>query len=119
MNRVFLLGRLGHEPAPRRTRGGKTVMEMRVATRRPGRGGEETTDWHQVRVWEQLAEACAEHLRAGSPVAVEGQLRAESWIDREGTAHSRTFVLGDRVHFLPDPRPAPKAQGTPSVDAVG
>lgn len=103
MNRVFLMGRLGHAPMPRRTKGGKMVLELRIATRRPNRSGEDTTDWHQVRVWEQLAEVCARHLQCGSPVAVEGQLRTESWIDREGIAHNRVFVLGNQIHFYPEP----------------
>ena len=100
INRVFLLGRVGEPVTLRRTRGGHALLELRLATRRPGRSGEELTDWHRCRLWGELAEQCGRHLTAGDAVAVEGQLRVESWIERSGDAQQRVFVQVDRAHFI-------------------
>ena len=101
MNKVMLLGRVGAPIAPRKTRGGVMLLELRLATRRPTRSGEEATDWHRVRLWGRLAEQCSEELAAGDPLAVEGQLRTEGWIDREGRTHQRAFIHAEQVHLIP------------------
>ena len=101
MNRVILLGILGEPVRPRRTRSGVMVLDVRLATRRPGRAGDEVTDWHQVRLWGPLAEQCVSEAAVGDPLGVEGQLRGESWIDREGITHQRVYIHGERVHLVP------------------
>ena len=104
VNKIFLLGRLGRDPELRTTATGRQFTDLRLATNRSVRKGEEWTevaDWHQVRVWERTAELCVGRLSKGSPVAVEGQLRSDQWQNENGDKRSRTYVVGDRVHFLP------------------
>lgn len=101
MNRVILLGQVGPPLVPRKTQSGVTILDLRLATRRAGRAGDEVTDWHRVRLWGALAEQCIEAVSPGAPMAVEGQLRVESWIDREGVAHQRTYIHGERLHLIP------------------
>lgn len=103
MNRVVLLGRVGAPLSQRRTRSGVMILELRLATRRSDRGRDEVTDWHQVRLWGTQAEQCSAILQPGDPLAVEGQLRMESWIDSEGTTHQRAFIYGERAHLIAEP----------------
>ena len=59
INKVELLGRVGADPEMRYTASGIAVTQLRLATDRVRKGGESETDWHQIVVWDKLAEACA------------------------------------------------------------
>jgi len=105
LNKIFLMGHLGQTPEIKQTANGKSYTDLKMATNRAVLKGEQWTeqaDWHQVRVWERTAEQCSNHLSKGSPIAVEGQLRTDNWTNKDGEHRSRTYVLGDRVHFLPN-----------------
>ena len=109
INQIFLLGRIGHDPDLKQTANEHCYLNLSVATNRSVRRDdkwEEITDWHQVRTWNQTAELCTRVLTKGSPIAVEGHLRTDQWVDQNGDKHSRTYVHADRIHFLPHARPA-------------
>ena len=103
-NKVLILGRVGHTPELKQTTNGQQFLDLRIATNRPVRQGEEwseVADWHSVRLWARDAERCADRLRKGSPIAVEGTLRTNSWTDDNQQKRSKTFVHADRAYFLP------------------
>jgi single-strand DNA-binding protein len=57
---------------------GKAVVNLRIATTdqwRDKQTGEskESTEWHNVAMFDRLAEIAAEYLRKGSQVYIEGQ----------------------------------------------
>jgi single-strand DNA-binding protein len=69
----------------------------------------ERTEWVKVEVWGNTAEACAQHLRKGSQVYVEGKMQTDKWQDRDGNDRWTTKVRADTVQFLGKPsgtRPA-------------
>ena len=99
MNKVMLFGRVGAQPELRKTNGGTSVTELRVATRGFS-NGEETTDWHSVVVWDKQAETVERYVGKGEQVVVEGSLRTRSWEDRDGNKRSKTEVHAHRVHFV-------------------
>jgi len=107
INRIFILGRIGHDPELKKTANNHSYTLLRIATNRPIRkedSWEEITDWHQVRTWDHNAELCVQMIKKGAPVAVEGQLRTDSWIDPQGERRSKTYVHADKIHFLPNKR---------------
>lgn len=107
INRVFLLGHLGHDPVVRHTPTGRAVCDLRLATNRSIKKGETWTDevdWIPVRMWEQKAELALRFLKKGSPLAVEGQIREERWTDTQNNKRSRLFVYADTLHLLPGAR---------------
>ena len=59
INKVELLGRVGTDPEMRYTPNGTAVTNLRLATDRYRRDGEDATDWHTVIVWGKTAEAGA------------------------------------------------------------
>jgi single-strand DNA-binding protein len=117
INSVLILGTSGHDPELRRTPKGNLVCDLRVATNRPVKAEEgwtEAADWHRVRLWDSLAETCGRFIKKGQPVAIEGQLRTESWLDAQKVRQSRTFILADRLHLIPQgriERAEPEASG--------
>lgn len=110
----MLIGRLTRDPEMRYTPSGAAVTNFSIATNRYGSdsSGErkEYTEFHNVVAWNQgkrnLAELCAQFLRKGSMVYVEGRLQTRSWEGQDGQKKSRTEVVVTDVEFLESRRPA-------------
>ena len=110
MNKIIVIGYLGRDPEMRYTPGGVAVTNMSVATTKKwtqdGQPQERTT-WFAVAVWRNQAEACAEYLRKGSLVCVEGEmLEPEVYTDRNGNARASLKINARQVKFLTTPREA-------------
>lgn len=104
INRVFLMGNLGSDPVVRRTSTGVAVCEVSIATQRSVKkadGWEQEVDWIRIRLWDQKAEIATRYLTRGAPLAVEGQLRSESWTDAQNVRHYKCVVHVDHLHLLP------------------
>ncbi|MCK6502457.1 single-stranded DNA-binding protein [Myxococcota bacterium] len=116
INRVFIMGHLGHNPELRTTPRGVPTCELNLATNRSRKDGDEwieETEWHRVVLWEQRAEAAVRFLVKGSAVAVEGRLKTESWDDKQtGQRRQRTVIVGEQLHLVGGrDRPASSASG--------
>ena len=79
INRVELLGRVGKEPEMRYTSGGTAVTNLSLATDRPRKDGESTTDWHRVVCWAKLAETINQYVAKGDRLYVTGRLVYDSY----------------------------------------
>jgi len=108
LNRAELIGRLTRDPEMRYTPSGAPVTNFSIATNRYGSdaSGErkEFTDFHNIVAWNMgkrnLAELCAQFLRKGSLVYVEGRLQTRSWEGPDGAKKSRTEINITDVQFL-------------------
>jgi single-strand DNA-binding protein len=101
MNRVFLMGHLGHAPELMESKNGKAYARLSIATNRTRLNADDEretfTDWHSVFVWGRQAEICAEHLRKGALVFVEGSL--SYWLGAEEKVY-KTAIQAEEVRFL-------------------
>lgn len=101
LNRVFLMGHLGHTPELIISKAGRPYTRLSVATNRTWMNGEdqreERTEWHSVFVWGQLAQNCTNHLRKGALVFVEGAL--SYWQVAEEKQY-KNAIHGHEVKFL-------------------
>lgn len=113
VNKVIIVGNLGRDPELRRTPGGAPVTDFSVATtdRFTDKNGQrqEQTEWHNIVVWNRLAENAAQFLKKGSSVYIEGKLRTRSWEDN-GQKRYRTEIIANAMQFL-DSRPGGGGQG--------
>ncbi|OGP81363.1 MAG: single-stranded DNA-binding protein [Deltaproteobacteria bacterium RBG_16_54_11] len=104
VNKVILVGNLGADPEVRYSSTGTAVANFRIATSENWtnkEGGKETrTDWHRVVAFGKLGEICAEYLRKGKQVYVEGKLRTRSWDDKEGNKRWITEVVAGNIVML-------------------
>ncbi len=104
VNKVFLSGRLTQDPELRFTPSGIAVTTLRMAvntTFRPKDGEKrEEVCYINVTVWRRMAETCAEYLRKGSPVFIEGRLQSRNWETQDGQKRTTIEVQSDRVQFL-------------------
>jgi len=104
----MLIGRLTRDPEMRYTQSGTAMTRFGIATNRYGTGpdGErkEFTDFHNVVAWNQgkrnLAEICAQYLKKGSMVYVEGRLQTRSWEGQDGQKKTTTEINAQDVQFL-------------------
>jgi single-strand DNA-binding protein len=105
VNKVILIGHLGQDPQTRAMPSGKTVVNLRLATSdqwRDKQTGEnkEATEWHNVVMFDRLAEIAAEYLRKGSQIYVEGRIRTRKWQDREGQDRYTTEIVVNEMQML-------------------
>jgi single-strand DNA-binding protein len=104
VNKVILVGNLGADPEVRYSSTGTAVTNFRLATSENWtnkEGGKETrTDWHRVVAFGKLGEICAEYMRKGKQVYIEGKLRSRSWEDKEGNKRWITEVVASNVVLL-------------------
>ena len=100
INKVELLGRVGTDPEMKYTASGIAVTQLRLATDRVRKGGESETDWHQIVVWDKLAEACANYVEKGQRLYVAGRLAQNSWTGDDGQRRYRTEIHAQEVVFL-------------------
>lgn len=123
LNRVILIGRLTRDPELRYTPAGVAVTQFTLAVDRPfsGQGGQREADFIPVVTWRQLAETCANYLRKGRLVAVEGRIQVRNYDNNEGRRVYVTEVIADNVRFLESANSGNREDGgfTPPPSAGG
>ena len=105
INKVILVGNLGKDPETRYMPSGKAVTNFSIATSESWKDkqtGEqkEQTEWHNIVMYDRLAEIAAEYLRKGSQVYVEGRLRTRKWQDKEGRDRYTTEIIANEMQML-------------------
>ena len=87
VNKVILLGNLGKDPEVKYTPSGTPVAKLTLATNERYKDKEgqwqDRTEWHNIVLWQRLAEIAGEYLKKGSKVYIEGKLQTRSWDDKQ------------------------------------
>ena len=101
MNKIYLIGNLIKDPVLKAVPSGQSVCEFTIAVNRKGWKTEETTsDLFRISAWRGLGETCNRYLEKGRKVAVIGELKASTFIDKEGVTKISLDVIADEVEFL-------------------
>jgi len=94
LNKVILIGRLGKDPELKYAANGNAYARFGVATSDTYKNKEgqdvERTEWHNVTVWGKLSEICAQYLKKGSRIYMEGRLR--TYVDPKDDSKKHTGV---------------------------
>ena len=140
LNKVTLIGHVGRDPELKYTGSGLAVASFTLATndRRKDKSGEwtEHTEWHNITVWDKLAEICNQYAKKGKQIYLEGRLQTDTY-EKEGQKHYSTKIIASDVILLGGgggqgdgqgyqrsgssygggaSRPAPSAQSLPEPD---
>ena len=90
-NKVILVGHVGADAEQR----SETVATFSLATNASWKnkdgGYDERTDWHRVTAFGKLAEPVLKHVKKGSALLVEGELRTDSY-EKDGETRYATFI---------------------------
>ncbi len=104
LNKVIIIGNLTRDPELRAIPTGTQVANLGVATNRVWKDKEgnkqESVEYHNVSVFGRQAETCAQYLKKGQSVLVEGRLQTRSW-EADGIKKYRTEIIAERVQFGP------------------
>jgi single-strand DNA-binding protein len=105
VNKVILIGNLGRDPETRYTNSGSSVTNFSIATKESfaDKSGtrQDRTDWHAIIVWGKQGEMCAQYLKKGSPVYIEGRISYREYEAKDGTGKRKvTEIVAMRVQFL-------------------
>ena len=97
VNKVILVGRLGKDPELKYTSSGTPFCRFSMATDdswndKTSGERQERTEWHNVVVWDRLAEICNQYLTKGKLVYIEGSLQTREWDDQDGNKRRTTEV---------------------------
>jgi single-strand DNA-binding protein len=97
INKVILIGRLGKDPELKYTASGTPFCRFSMATDdvwndKTSGERQEKTEWHNIVVWDRLAEICNQYLTKGRLVYIEGSLQTREWDDQEGNKRRTTEV---------------------------
>lgn len=113
MNKVILIGNITKDLDLRKTQSNKSVIEFSVAINM-GYGDNKVTEYVNIVAWEKLAERIAQYCKKGHKVAVEGQIKTDSY-EKNGQKQYKTYVVANNVEFL-QPRETTMQQTTLTGD---
>lgn len=104
LNKTLIIGNLTKDPELKYTPQGTAVCNLRIASnhiikRKDGQDKEEVL-FITATVWSKRAENCAEYLKKGSHVFVEGRLQTRSWDGPEGKKISVIELHVENIQFL-------------------
>jgi single-strand DNA-binding protein len=114
LNKVELIGNCGGDPTVKYTPSGTAVANFTIATneRTKDKGGEwvDRVEWHNIVLWQRLAEIAGEYLKKGSKCYLEGRLQTRSWDDpKTNTKKYITEIVGSELILL-DGKPSSSGQ---------
>ena len=104
VNKVILLGRLGGDPEVTTLKSGQVVAKFALATSKSykdkkGKKGD-TTQWHNIVMWQPLAQVAEKYLSKGSLVYLEGELTSRSYDDQQGNKRWFTEIVAHELTML-------------------
>jgi single-strand DNA-binding protein len=94
LNKWIGIGRLGADPEVRYLQDGSMVTNFKLATTEKWKDNEKT-EWHRIVVFKKLAEICANYLKKGKLVYVEGRLQTRSWEDKEVKRYTTEVIISN------------------------
>jgi single-strand DNA-binding protein len=129
---VSEFGRIGRDAELRYTPNGDAVCGIPVAVDygRKGQGGKKPTQWYEVTLWGNQAEALAPYLLKGKQVFFTGtDLHVESFSKSDGSQGVKLACRASEIKFASDgqqqqqphppmPKPAPRQAPQPSQQAA-
>jgi single-strand DNA-binding protein len=102
MNKVIIIGRLTKDVELLETQGGTPLARLSVAVNRSLKNsdGEREADFFNVTVWGNQAENCRKYLEKGRQVAIQGDLRNDTYTDKNGDKRTSTTINAQEVEFI-------------------
>ena len=98
------IGNLGGTPEMKYLNNSDHVVNFSVAVneRWKNRNGEsqERTTWLRIVAFNGIGSACAEHLKKGDGVYVEGRLQIREYEDKDRVERTSVEVVASKVRFL-------------------
>lgn len=95
-NHITVTGKIGQDPEIRYTPGGMAVLTFSIADTY-GKDDKKKTTWHNITVFNKLAENTANSVGKGSTVIVVGRYEQEEFTKKDGTKGKAVKIIADEV----------------------
>ena len=104
INKVTLIGRLGKDPEKKTLPSGAAFVRFTMATNESykDKDGEwkESTEWHNIIMWRDLADRAEKQLKKGSLVFLEGKITYQKYEDKDGKQITFTEISANSFRSL-------------------
>jgi single-strand DNA-binding protein len=104
LNKVLLIGRLGRDPEINYYKPDSPVAKFSLATSEYylGKNGEkiESTEWHNIVCWNNLAKFAEKYLSKGMLVYLEGRITTRKWEANDKTTRYSTDIVVQDIKIL-------------------
>jgi len=123
VNKVILIGNLTRDPEMRQTPNGQSVTTFGLATNRAWvtqhNEKKNSAEFHECVAWARLAEICAQYIKKGHLVYVEGYLKTRNWETPEGVKKFKTEIVVQDMIILEKRRSAEGGEGFTRTNEMG
>lgn len=104
VNMAIIMGRLTRDPEMRQSQSGMNIASFSVATSRKKKGGEETSEFHNMVAFAKTADLVGQYLKKGSQAHFVGELKTDTWDDKEtGKKMYKTSIIVNQMQFVGSP----------------
>jgi single-strand DNA-binding protein len=104
INKVTLIGRLGKDPEKKTLPSGAAFVRFTLATNESykDKDGEwkDSTEWHNIIMWRELADRAERQLKKGGLVFVEGKITYQKYEDKDGKQMTFTEISANNFRSL-------------------
>jgi single-strand DNA-binding protein len=105
LNQCNFIGRLGNEPETRFTQSGKAVTNISIAISEKYKDKNtgqqvEKTEWVKIAAFDKLAEIMQEYLKKGNLVYINGKMRTNKYLDKDGKTCYSTEIIANQMQML-------------------
>jgi len=104
INKVELSGFIGINPEVKTLPNGSKVLRFSLATSRSYKDREgkwvSDTTWHNIVMWNKLADAAVGEIKKGSRVSLTGRLANRQYTDKDGKKHTFTEIIAGAYELI-------------------
>ena len=99
-----VMGHLGKDPELRMTPTGKQVCRLNIATsngfmdKDSQKWVDKGADWHNIIIWDALAEKVAREFAKGDAIMIRGKSRTREYQDKNGAKKRITEIIAHEVY---------------------
>jgi len=98
INKIFLSGNVGGDPDVKTLESGKKLAKFSLAT--TDKNKDKTTQWHNIIVWEKLAEIVEKYVKKGNYITVIGSISYREY-EKDGVKKYFTEVNAYEIELPP------------------
>ena len=104
LNSVQLIGRLGKDPEIKTMPSGDSVCNFSLATfltwKDQSGKAQEKTEWHNIVTYRKIADICAQLLKKGDLVFMQGRIQSKKFTDKAGVERTQYEIVCDVMKKL-------------------
>jgi len=103
LNRATLIGRVGKEPEIKNFADTKKAsFSLATSDTWKDKDGnkKESTEWHLIEAWSNLAKIIEAHVKKGDLIMIEGKITTHSWDDKDGNKRYSTVIVANNLLML-------------------